>query len=180
MNRKAANAGETKKRILVAVDDSAEARRALRYVAAIVGGRAEFRVDLYHRLPALPPDLREPGAAGRHRPESESRRELAARIAAWISALREELQTTLASLKKDLVAAGVRAEAVDFCVEEDVTPGETLSDALRRAARQRGCGTIAVSRRHLAVAAGLGAFLSRPASEQPVRREAALAIWLIE
>lgn len=168
------------KRILLAVDDSTAARRALQYVGEIVAGRSDFHVDLYHRLPALPPDLREHGGSELPRRETELGRELSARIAEWVSSLREDLRGNLEILKEGLLGLGMAADRIDFCIDEDVFPGEPLTAALCRIARKRGCNTIAVSLHHVPIIDGFEGFLSRHTGDALVRHGTGFAVWVIE
>ena len=50
-------------RILLVLDDSEIALRAVRYVAQFVGRRRQFRICLVHVLPPLPPSLEEHGGS---------------------------------------------------------------------------------------------------------------------
>lgn len=171
------------KRILIAVDRGRAAHRALLYVGAIIAGRSDFHLDLYHRLPALPPELREHGGSEYPQRETELGRELSRRISAWVSSLKADLQPTLEKLKKDLVDGGLSPASVQFCIDEDVFPGETLADSLRRVAEERGCRTIAVAREHVPVIDGFDGFdrfFTHHTGDELVREGAGFAVWVVE
>lgn len=119
------------KRILLAIDDSKAAHRALQYVGEIAGGRNGFHVDLYHRLSALPPELREHGGSEFPDRETELGRQLSQHIAQWVASLKAELEPTLDMRKQELVDWGLAPGAIRFCIDEEVYPGETLADALK-------------------------------------------------
>jgi len=183
MTQASKNAEAAHKRILLAVDDSAAAQRALHYVGGMTAERPDFHVVLYHRLPALPPDLREHGGSEYPDRETELGRELSQRIADWVAGLETELQPTLDKLKQELVGFGLPADAVDYCIDKDVYPGETLAYALRRVARERQCSTIAVARDHVPTIAGHEAFdgfFRHHTGDELVRKGAGFAVWVIE
>ena len=50
-------------RILLVLDDSEIALRAVKYVAQFVGRRSQFRICLVHVLHPLPPSLQEHGGS---------------------------------------------------------------------------------------------------------------------
>ena len=164
-------------RILLAVDESVVARRAVWYVGRMVSDRSNFYIDLYHRLPALPPELREHGGSEDPQRETELGRELSRQIAQWVRSLEAELQPTLDELKSILTDAGVPSSAVAYYIDEDVFPGESLADALRRAALNRGCRTIALARAHLP---GIHEFFHHHASEELIREGEGIAVWVVE
>ena len=170
------------KRILLAIDDSAAAQRALRYVGEITGGGSGFHVDLYHRLPALPPELREHGGSEIPDRETELGRQLSQRIAEWVASLKMELEPTLETCKQELIEYGLSSGAISFCIDEDVFPGETLADALRRVARERKCHTIAVAREHVPIVYGIeGVDVLYPhhTGDELVRDGAGFTVWVI-
>jgi len=166
-----------RERILLAVDESNAARRAVWYVGRMVSDRPDLHVDLYHRLPALPPELREHGGSEDPQRETELGRELSRRISEWVRELESELQPNLEKLMGILLDAGVSSSAVTYYIDEDVFPGESLADALRRAARDRGCRTIALAREHLG---GIHEFFHHHVSEELVREGEGIAVWVIE
>jgi nucleotide-binding universal stress UspA family protein len=168
------SAGEA---ILVAVDDSDAARRALNYVAHMLDGRGDTRVDLYHRLPALPPELREHGGSEDPKRETELGRQLAKRIAEWVDGLKSGLVPNLEALKRELVDQGMNPSSIEFCIDEDVFPGESLADALRRVAADRDCHTIAIARDHLT---GVHEFFRHHTGDALVRHGAGFAVWVVE
>jgi hypothetical protein len=182
MNQASTQGKAAQKRILLAVDDSRAAHRALQYVGMMIAGRPDFHVVLYHRLPALPPELREHGGSEFPPRETELGRELSQRIAAWVSTLEADLQPTLVELKEELVKCGVAPDAVDFCIDRDVYPGETLAFELRRMARERQCGTIAVAREHVPIVDGFGeldGFFRHHTGDELVRKGAGVAVWVV-
>lgn len=167
----------TNERILLAVDDSNAARRSVRYVGQMVAGRSDVAVLLYHRLPALPPALREHGGAEDPQRETELGRELAERIAEWVDGLEADFLPTLNALRDELAAYGVPPEAVSFVIDRDVFPGESLADALRRVARDRDCHTIVVAGEHVP---GIHGAFYQHTGEALVKAGSGFALWVVE
>jgi len=180
MNQESGRKDGVTERILLAVDDSVEARRALEYVGRIVGSHGDFGVVLYHRLPALPPQLREHGGSEYPERETELGRELSKKIAAWVSSLEAALTPTLTALQDELIAWGMSPALMESCIDEDVYPGESLVGALRRVARERGCGTIAVAREHVPITDGVDGFFHHHTGDTLVREGIGFAVWVIE
>ena len=58
-------------KILIAVNDTDASRKAVTYVARLMGGRADVHVRLFHVLPPTPPELLESG--GTEDPNQEER-----------------------------------------------------------------------------------------------------------
>ncbi|HYW92629.1 MAG TPA: hypothetical protein VFA95_09270 [Gammaproteobacteria bacterium] len=166
--------------LLVAIDDSEAAGRALAYVGRVLGSRPGFRVLVYHRLPELPPRLREHGGSSDPERETELGRELARLIAEWVSGLEVRLEPIMRKSHAVLREAEVPDSAIELLLDRDVFPGESLCDALIRVARQRGCHTIAVSREHVHGIEGIDELLRRHTGDRLVRTGEGLAVWVIE
>lgn len=79
--------------------------------------------------------------------------------------------------RAQLVEAGLPEDAVGYVLDEDVPPGENLSDALRRAARARHCHTIVVAREHLS---GLRETLTTHVSDELARHPEGFAVWIVD
>ena len=171
---------QTVERILVAIDDSPATERTLRYVARIVNGRTGHHTVLYHRLPALPPELREHGGSSDPERESQLGRELSQRVAQWIEGLESYFRPRLEASRDQLIEAGVPAKSIDLCLDEDVSPAESLADALKRVAGERRCHTIVVARDHIRAMAGIDALLHRHTSDALVREGRGMALWVVE
>lgn len=164
-------------RILIAVDDSEAACRAIDYICQVLGGRADFELLLYHRLPPLPPELREHGGSEHPERESQRREELASQVAQWVRGLEEQTRPVLEQHRRRLVAAGIPESAIRFVLDEDVAPGESLDEALRRAAQARGCHTIVIAREHLS---GIREAFGRHVSDELARKPAGFAVWVVD
>ncbi|HYW04291.1 MAG TPA: hypothetical protein VFA86_10145 [Gammaproteobacteria bacterium] len=176
----AQSSGEPGERLLVAIDDSDAAYRALAYVGRIVGARPGFHVLVYHRLPELPPRLREHGGSSDPERETELGRELGSLIAEWVSSLEARFEPIRRRSHTALIEAGVPDPAIELLLDRDVFPGESLCAALIRVARQRGCRTIAVSREHMPAAESVDELLRRHTGDRLVRTGEGFAVWVIE
>lgn len=164
-------------RLLVAVDDSEAAERAVRYVGRIIGGRADFGPLLYHRLPPIPPEMRDHGGSENPEREAERSREQSHRTAEWVRSMEDQTRPVLKHHRTLLVEAGVAESAVGFVLDEDVTPGENLSDALRRTARARACHTVVIAREHLS---GLREVSTTHVSDDLAHHPEGLAVWIVD
>src|SRR6185437_14799069 len=104
-------------RILLVLDDSEIALRAVRYVAQFVGRRRQFHICLVHVLPPLPPSLQEHG--GSSDAAQERRLELAMKEEQerWIIATKQRAQKSLDEAGRLLTKSGIAGSAVQklFC-----------------------------------------------------------------
>ncbi len=166
-----------KQRLLIAVDDSDPAERAVRYAGRVVGGRPDFELLLYHQLPAMPPELRDHGGSEDPQQEAGLSQDQAHRIGAWVRELADQTRPVLERHRDRLTEAGVPRDVIDFVLDEDVLPGEPLSDALRRAARARDCHTIVIAREHLS---GLREAFTQHVSDDLARHPEGFAIWVVD
>ena len=96
-------------RLLVILDDSAAAKRAVKYVGKFVGKRTGFHICLLHVLPPLPSELLEHG--GSENPAKEARLgvDLKAEQHRWISAAKKASQKSLDEARAILRTAGISA-----------------------------------------------------------------------
>jgi nucleotide-binding universal stress UspA family protein len=163
-------------RILIAIDDSAASRRAVKYVGKFVGQRRGFRICLVHVLPPLPPELLEHG--GSEVPAKEVRLEvnLKAEQQRWISDARKTSQKGLDQARATLRKAGISAGRMQalFC-----EPGEgpNTADAILEMARGCRCRTVVVGRQSVS---WFHELFSQDLSEELLRRGNGFCIWAIE
>ena len=108
-------------RLLVALDDSEASQRAVAYVAAMVGGRRDVRVRLFHVLPHLPPAMLEWGGSAEPTREKADLEEGKTR---FFQKSREEAQPALDAAAAVLRAAGVPQEAI----EKELYPSVATTD----------------------------------------------------
>ena len=162
------------KRILVAVDQSVASRRAIAYVANMLGGKADFHVGLLHL--ELPPKMLEWG--GSENPEIEdktsSERETAyqgleKKAIHSGQRLLQELQGILVEKRID-----VAARLVQF--EEPLDP-KTITNHILQTAKDQEYGTVVVGRHSFS---GLQHWFRHYVGEELVRAGKEVAIWVVE
>jgi nucleotide-binding universal stress UspA family protein len=88
---------EMNKKILIAVDESENAKRAVDYVAGMLGGAAGFTVTLLHVIPDPEEDFF---------PSPEDRKQ-------WLKNYMERMETVLDDYRSHLLQAGFAADAVN-------------------------------------------------------------------
>lgn len=165
-----------KEKLLVVVDESIASKRALEYVAKMIGGRQDIRVCLTHTLPSLPPELREISIV--NDPKQESVRGAAFKAAQTQSILTEEreVQPILDWASDVLRKAGLPAEAIEtaVCYPAD---GSAATGEILEIARKRACQTVVLGRESLS---WLGELIHSDPAEELVRLGKGLTIWVVE
>lgn len=163
-------------RVLLVLDGSDAAKRAVRYVARFVGGRKEFCFCLVHVLPPLPPALREHG--GSYDPSVERGLDLTMRLEQdhWIETLKTQAQKDLDRAASTLMKAGTPASAVQLLFCEPGEPEET-AETLLKMASQCQCQTIVVGRQSVS---WLHELFSQEISEELLRKGKGFCVWAVE
>ena len=110
--QKVGYAMDTRKNILIAIDNSDASMRAVAYVAAIIGGQSGFRVELFHVLPPLPSEVLE--IAWPDAPELAERAKAEFRTARtqWIAKAEQAAQSMFTRPKALLSEVWVSDEAI--------------------------------------------------------------------
>lgn len=163
-------------RILLVLDDSEIALRAVKYVAQFVGRRRQFRICLVHVLPPLPPSLQEHG--GSSDAAQERRLDLAMKEEQnrWIAATKKRALKSLDQAGRLLTKSGIAGSAVQmlFC-----KPGEAeeTADTLLKMATECQCHTVVVGRRSVS---WLHELFSQDIAEELLRRGKGFCIWAVE
>lgn len=163
-------------RLLLVLDDSEAAIRAVRYVAQFVGEKKQFRICLVHVLPQLPPAMREHGGSGN--PSEERRLDLAMRAeqTRWISAAKKRARKHLEQAGTILNKAAVPDSAIQMLFCEPGEPEET-ADALLGMATECQCHTVVVGRQSIS---WLHELFSQEISEELLRKGKGFCIWAVE
>jgi nucleotide-binding universal stress UspA family protein len=163
-------------RLLLALDDSDAARRAVKYVAKFVGRRKGFRICLVHVLCPLPPELLEHGGSEDPSKEARLQHDLEDQQGRWIATAKKKAQKDLDQAVATLRKAGISARALQslFC---EPSEGPKTADVLLDMAKECRCRTIVVGRRS---ASWLHELFSLELSEELLRRGKGFCVWAIE
>jgi nucleotide-binding universal stress UspA family protein len=177
MNAEAKVTSSTKdSRILLVLDDSEIALRAVGYVAQFAGGRRQFHICLVHVLPPFPPALQEHG--GSSNAVQERRLDIAMREEQdrWIAAAKKRAQKSLDQAGRLLTNSGIAGSAVQMLFCE---PGEAeeTADRLLRMATECHCHTVVVGRQSVS---WLHELFSQDIAEELLRRGKGFCIWAVE
>lgn len=135
-------------RILIALDGSEGAWRAVEYVATAFARAPEVHVTLFHVLPGLPPEFWDLG----HVLSEQEREALGRAVAAWERAQEQQWQALVVQARHHLVRAGIPEGAV----HDRFRPRDyRVADAIVEEAEQGHYDTIVMGRRGLSGAKGL-------------------------
>ena len=138
-----AEASNATGRLLVMIDESPGTKRAVDYVAKLIGRRRGFHLCLLHLLPPLPPELLEFGGAENPRKEQKLEAELRRDQQAWIAAARDSARPALEDAMKALRKAGLSSREIDLeC--SDPMDGRDTTGAVLGQARAKRCHTIVI------------------------------------
>jgi nucleotide-binding universal stress UspA family protein len=152
--------GQTRdKHFLVAVDDSESSKRAVLYVADLLGGLPGVAVTLLSVIPAPEEDFFD-------RPEDERN---------WIKERMHRANIMLENYRRVLVQAGFPEEKVTIrsCVNEDMS----LVDAILATHCDLSCCTVVVGRHHKSKTEE---FLFGSTSSKLVHEAKNCAVWVVE
>jgi len=162
-------------RILLAIDDSAAAKSAVKYVARLVG-RKGFRICLVHVLPPLPPALLEHGGSENPQQEVQLEVELRAEQELWTSKKQKEAQGSLNKASATLRKAGLSAKSVQtiFC---EPTDGRVAAEDILQMARECKCQTVVAGRQSVS---WFHELFSQDLAEELMRCGKGFSVWLVE
>jgi nucleotide-binding universal stress UspA family protein len=163
-------------RLLVVLDESTASRRAVDYVAKLVGHQHGLQLCLAHLLPPLQPGL--PGSSSDEDAQQGQRQHarFKARQQRWRSAAKRSAQRAFARAKAALRKAGVPAKALDVQFFGAVD-GDHAADRILDVARASRCHTVVVGRGSLS---WFREFLRRDLPAELVRRGEGFTIWVVE
>lgn len=161
-------------RVLVPVEDREAMRRVIDYVGSMIAERSHVTVHLFHRLPSLPPQLREHGGSEDSEREKQLRDELERDIDGWISEQTERCRRALNEARERLIGAGISADVVHMKIGKPAYADEELGAALRRTANELDCRTIVLSHEHTAALRDIFRNRGRDRAQSM-----ALTVWLV-
>jgi nucleotide-binding universal stress UspA family protein len=145
-----AQSGES---LVVVVDDSPAAKRALSYVAKLIGRRRGFHIVLMHVFPPLPPDLLKTGPLA-HAQGAER----------------------LGWAQRILRKGGISGQEIDFAVSDPKDSSDAV-DVILKVARAQRCQTIVVAHHaHSWFREIFGDHLA----ERLLRKAKGFALWVVE
>ena len=163
-------------RLLVILDDSAAAKRAVRYVGKFVGKRTGFHICLLHVLPPLPSELLEHGGSENPGKEVRLGADLKAEQHRWISTAKKASQKGLEEARAILRTAGISAGTMKALSYE---PGENqdAADVILNMARRSHCRTVVVGRQSVS---WFHELFNEQLSDELLRRGKEFCVWAIE
>ena len=155
-------------KLLVVVDESPAAKRALEYVAHMASRRRDFRICLAHALPSLPPELVEFRGAEKARLRAYKRR--------WISVVEMTEQRALDRANAVLRRGGVAEKAIEahYC---NLVDASRATQEILSLARLRNCDTVVIGRDSLS---WLGELIHGDPAEEIVEQGKGFTIWVVE
>lgn len=167
---------DTRKNILIALDNSEASMRAVAYVAAIIDGQNGFQIKLFHVLPSLPSEILEMAWPDTAEFAEKAKAEFRAARARWMEKAEQAAQPMFARAKTLLSEAGVPDETIQTQVFASFDIQEVVADILE-AARASQCGTVVVGRETFS---GFEKMFHRHVGDQLVPQGQGLAFWIVE
>ncbi len=169
---------DRRKGILIAIDDSEASKRALAYVARMMGGRKDFHIRLFHVLAPLPRRLadfpvgEDPGPTWVRDAEAKDVRAL------WVTQGEKAARAVFARAKAILRKARIPAHALGTELVT-LSTDQDLATVILDAARTSQCGTIVVGRETYA---GLRGLFRRHVhvADELIQKAQGLALWVVE
>jgi len=126
-------------KLLIPVDGSEGAMRAVQYVADTFGHTPELQITLLHILPELPPSMWDDG----HILTETERQERQGLIADWENQEEKPWEVILAQARDKLIQAGIAAEALSIKYQPMYSD---IADDILDEAELEGCSTIVIGR----------------------------------
>jgi nucleotide-binding universal stress UspA family protein len=126
-------------KLLIPVDGSEGAMRAVAYVADTFGHTPELKITLLHILPELPPAMWDDG----HILTETERQERQGLIADWENQEEKPWEAILAQARDKLIQAGIAAEALSIKYQPMYSE---IGDDILDEAEMEGCSTIVIGR----------------------------------
>lgn len=160
-------------RILVAVDESPNAQRVVRYVGSLLCRTSDVAVTLFHALNPMPRGLLEHGGSENPAIEAQLGAQLRDDQDAWIRNERESECHVLTQARETLAQSGFEASqvALKFGHEDDIARN------ILEEARSGGYETIVVGRHGTS---GIKRIFGGGVTDQLLRDAKGFAIWVVE
>ncbi len=159
MNADAKGPPEGERHILIAVDDSENAKRAVLYVADFLGGVPGFRATVLHVIPEPPADYF----------ASDAER------VKWLANEKSGAEEMLERFRRVLMQSGFAEDKVDTVV--DVRNCPSVADCILETQRKLDCCTVVIGRRGISKKEE---FLFGSTSSRVMHSGKNCAVWVIE
>jgi len=150
---------EFNRNILISVDESENAARAVDYVAQLLGGLGEFRITLLHVIPEPEEDY--------FRSEEEKQR--------WLEQYQEKLETCMQNYRRKLIEAGFDEDRVKIRTTMRFCP--SMAKCILSERDQLEYSTIVVGRQGLSRSQE---FLFGSISSKIVNHARDCTVWVVE
>ena len=158
------------------VDESPASKRAVTYVAKIVGRQRNLRICLAHMLPRLPSRSIEFRGVANSQTEQRLDARLEHHQQRWRAGATKKAQRALGMATATLRRGGVPAKALDIRSSEAVE-GLGAAERVLELARARRCDTVVVGRESVSWFREL---MRDNLAEELVRRGKGYTIWVVE
>jgi nucleotide-binding universal stress UspA family protein len=162
------------KRLLLAVNESEASRRAVAYVADVIGGGSGFHVGLLHL--ELPPRMLEWGGSDNPKIEERTSRERGQAYRQLEKEAVAEGKAMLQRFRTLLVEKGIDVAVVLVQFEERLD-GKHIAEDILETAKERHYGTVVVGQHLLSL---WKSWFEDHVGERLVRTGEGLAIWVVE
>lgn len=162
--------------LLLVIDGSRAARRAVAYVGRMIGRRPGFRLCLAPVLPPLPPRLLEFRGAENPREEKRLDSELKHKQERWMAKPKQKAERELAGATTTLKEASVPHTAITTAFLQPLD-GERVSDRILEMARAQHCDTIVIGREPVSWFREL---IGGDLAETLVQQGHGFTIWVVE
>lgn len=127
------------KKMLLALDDSPCAMKAVEYAGRQFSGAADLQITLVHVLPNLPAIFWDEG----HILSGDEKKERKKVVDTWLSKQKQKIEPVMQSAVKALVRHGIKAESIATKFISDSTD---VAKSILEEARDGGCQTIVMGR----------------------------------
>ncbi len=158
------------RKILIAMDESENAMRAVRYAADILRDTKDIEITLYHVLPESLDDLEKMKRGDWAKALGFA--EQVARLRALSAEKRRTIEEAMSKAKEILKEGGISEESVKVKIREKK---EGTARDLLKEADKTGCDTIVVGRRGISMA-----FFFGSVSDKIVKYAKGCTVWVVE
>jgi nucleotide-binding universal stress UspA family protein len=161
-------------RLLLVIDESPGSKRALEYVAGMIGRRRGFYVCLFYLLPPLPPELLEFGGAEDSRKEQKLEAALRQEQEAWIASTRESAKPAMEEAVQALHRIGLNQIELAFSGPME---SRNAADAVLDQAVANRCPTIVLGH---ASHSWFQELVGHHLAENLLRHAKGITIWVVQ